>query len=138
MKRIDSLVSSIQSLLTEAVSQLKRHPSLPGLVQPIFFFISEVMEQVNDNHPAKETYQAAIPELLKIVNTLVTNRQTQVLALDTLYDVIIQGDCLRGQWKPIISCLKVRCTLLLIITHRKSPPRISAQKVSSAFLTPHS
>ncbi|CBK25543.2 uncharacterized protein [Blastocystis hominis] len=99
-------LSSIQSLLTEAVSQLKRHPSLPGLVQPIFFFISEVMEQVNDNHPAKETYQAAIPELLKIVNTLVTNRQTQVLALDTLYDVIIQGDCLRGQWKPIISCLK--------------------------------
>ena len=131
MKRIDSLVSAIQSLLTEAVSQLKRHPSLPGLVQPIFFFISEVMEQVNDNHPAKEAYRAAIPELLKIVNTLVTNRQTQALALDTLYDVIIQGDCLRGQWKPIISCLKVRC-LTLLVTRRKSQPPISARKVSSA------
>ena len=111
MKRIDSLVAPIQSVLTEAANQLKRHPSLPGLVQPMMFFISEVMEQVNDDHPAKEAYQATIPELLKVVNTLVTNRQTQSLALDTLYDVIIQGDCLRGQWKPIISCLKVRSLL---------------------------
>lgn len=73
----------------------------------MMLFISEVMEQINDNHPQKEVYQSVLPELMKVVNGLVSNRLTQALALDTLYDIIIQGDCLRGQWKPIISCLKV-------------------------------
>lgn len=105
--RISTILPEIQSLVTESITQLKRHPALPSLVQSMMFFISEVMEQVNDNHPQKEVYQSVLPELMKVVNGLVGNRLTQALALDTLYDVIIQGDCLRGQWKPIISCLKV-------------------------------
>ena len=107
MARISTILPEIQSLVTESITQLKRHPALPSLVQSMMFFISEVMEQVNDNHPQKEVYQSVLPELMKVVNGLVGNRLTQALALDTLYDVIIQGDCLREQWKPIISCLKV-------------------------------
>lgn len=48
-----------------------------------------------------------VPDLLKVVNSLLANRLSQATALDALYDVIIQGDCLKGSWKPIISGLKV-------------------------------
>lgn len=71
------------------------------------FFISEVLEQINDHHPQQAEYEKKVPDLLKVVHTLVVNGATQMQALDTLYDVIIQGDCLRGHWKQIISCLKV-------------------------------
>ena len=48
-----------------------------------------------------------VPDLLKVVNSLLANRLSQATALDALYDVIIQGDCLKGSWKPIVSGLKV-------------------------------
>lgn len=108
MNRLASLLPEFTSLLHEATSQLKRHLALPSLTQPIFFFVSEVLEQINEHHPQQAEYEKVVPELLKVVNTLVINSNTQVQALDTLYDVIIQGDCLKGNWKQIVSCLKVQ------------------------------
>ena len=95
------------SLINEASIQLKRHAALPSLTQSILFFVSEVLEQINEHHPQQEEYEKVIPDLLKVVNGLVINSYTQSQGLDTLYDVIIQGDCLKGHWKPLISCLKV-------------------------------
>lgn len=108
MPRVFSLLDVLTALLEEVLIQLKKHASLPMLTQPILFFISEVLEQINENHPEKERYAQHVPALLKAVNTLITNKLSQAQALDTLYDVIIQGDCLRGNWKPIVSALKVR------------------------------
>lgn len=105
--RVYSLLDALTALLEEVLTQLKKHASLPTLTQPILFFISEVLEQVNENHPEKARYAEHVNDLLKVVNALVTNKNSQAQALDTLYDVIIQGDCLRGNWKPIVSSLKV-------------------------------
>lgn len=105
--RVSSLLESITALLNEALLQLKKHSALPSLTQPTLFFISEVLEQINENHEHKALYAQYMNDLLKIVNSLVTNKLSQAQALDTLYDVIIQGDCLKGNWKPILSCLKV-------------------------------
>lgn len=107
MPRVYSLLDALTALLDEVLTQLKKHPSLPALTQPMLFFVSEVLEQVNENHPEKARYAQQVPPLLKLVNSLVTNKLSQAQALDTLYDVIIQGDCLRGNWKPIVSALKV-------------------------------
>ena len=107
MPRVYSLLDALTALLDEVLTQLKKHPSLPALTQPMLFFVSEVLEQVNENHPEKARYAQQVPSLLKLVNSLVTNKLSQAQALDTLYDVIIQGDCLRGNWKPIVSALKV-------------------------------
>lgn len=107
MSRLVSLLPALSELITEAVSQLKKHLALPSLTQIIMFFISEVLEQINEHHPQQVEYEKAVPSLLKVVNALVTNNRTQAQALDTLYDVIIQGDCLKNNWKSILSCLKV-------------------------------
>ena len=93
--RVYSLLDALTALLDEVLTQL------------MLFFVSEVLEQVNENHPEKARYAQQVPSLLKLVNSLVTNKLSQAQALDTLYDVIIQGDCLRGNWKPIVSALKV-------------------------------
>lgn len=102
-----TLLPAFSELITEAVNQLKKHLALPSLTQTIMFFVSEVLEQINEHHPQEAEYEKVVPDLLKVVNTLVVNPRTQVTALDTLYDVIIQGDCLKNKWKPIVSCLKV-------------------------------
>ena len=107
VKRLTPLLPKLSDLFTEAVSQLKKHTALPSLTQLLFFFVSEVLEQINEHHQQQAEYEKVVPALLKMVNNLVVNPFTQAQALDTLYDVIIQGDCLRGNWKQIISCLKV-------------------------------
>lgn len=105
--RLASILPSLSTLVNEATIQLKRHPALPSLTQSILFFVSEVLEQINEHHPQHEEYEKVVPDLLKVVNGLVINSYTQAQGLDTLYDVIIQGDCLKGHWKPLITCLKV-------------------------------
>ena len=107
VSRLASLLPALTSLINEASIQLKRHAALPSLTQSILFFVSEVLEQINEHHLQQEEYEKVVPDLLKVVNGLVINNYTQTQGLDTLYDVIIQGDCLKGHWKPLISCLKV-------------------------------
>ena len=101
-------MTEIAAILSDAVVSLKHHAALPSLTQHILLFISNVLQQVNDNHAQSALYESVVPELLRVLSSLLSNRATQAAALDTLYDVIIQGDCLRGNWKPIVSSLKVR------------------------------
>ena len=51
--RVYSLLDALTALLDEVLTQLKKHASLPALTQPMLFFVSEVLEQVNENHPEK-------------------------------------------------------------------------------------
>lgn len=104
---LDPHLTSITQLLTEVPSTLRHHAALPGLTQPIFLFVSSVLQQINDHPSEASSFVSIVPDLLKVVNSLLANRSSQTIALDSLYDVIIQGDCLKGNWKPIISGLKV-------------------------------
>ena len=69
-------------------------------------------------------------DLLKVTSNLLTGKTTQTIALEAVYDVIIQGDCLKGNWKPIISGLKVGmmnwCTNVMI-GRRLQPARIAVK-----------
>lgn len=104
---LSSMLPVLAELLNEMTTTLKRHASIPALAQPTLLFISSVLEQINDGHAEMETFKASLPELLKVTNNLLTGKTTQAIALEAVYDVIIQGDCLKGNWKPIVSGLKV-------------------------------
>ena len=101
------MLPTLTELLLEMTTTLKRHASIPSLTQPTLLFVSAVLQQINDGHAEVETLKASVEGLLKVTNNLLTGKTTQAIALEALYDVIIQGDCLKGNWKPIISGLKV-------------------------------
>ena len=100
---VASQLSPLTTLLGEIPSALKKNAALPSLAPLTLQFVASVLQQINDGHPQSELFKAALPELLKTTNALLA----QTTALDSLYDVIIQGDCLAGNWKPIVSSLKV-------------------------------
>lgn len=105
---VASQLSPLTTLLGEIPSALKKNAALPSLAPLTLQFVASVLQQINDGHPQSELFKAALPELLKTTNALLVSKTTQTTALDSLYDVIIQGDCLAGNWKPIVSSLKVR------------------------------
>lgn len=107
---VASQLSSLTTLLGEIPSALKRNAALPSLAPLTLQFVASVLQQINDGHPQSELFRAALPDLLKTTSALLTSKTAQTMALDSLYDVIIQGDCLKGNWKPIVSSLKVGAT----------------------------
>ena len=104
---VASQLPSLTTLLGEIPSALKKNASLPSLAPLTLQFVASVLQQINDGHPQSEQFKVALPELLKTTNALLVSKTAQAMALDSLYDVIIQGDCLAGNWKPIVSSLKV-------------------------------
>ena len=108
---VASQLSPLTTLLGEIPSALKKNAALPSLAPLTLQFVASVLQQINDGHPQSELFKAALPELLKTTNALLVSKTAQTTAqttaLDSLYDVIIQGDCLAGNWKPIVSSLKV-------------------------------
>ena len=100
---VASQLSPLTTLLGEIPSALKKNAALPSLAPLTLQFVASVLQQINDGHPQSELFKAALPELLKTTNALLVSKT----GLDSLYDVIIQGDCLAGNWKPIVSSLKV-------------------------------
>lgn len=109
-KRVGELpfmLPTLTELLLEMTTSLKHHASIPALTQPTLLFVSAVLQQINDGHAETETLKASVADLLKVTSNLLTGKATQAIALEAVYDVIIQGDCLKGNWKPIISGLKV-------------------------------
>ena len=104
---VASQLSPLTMLLGEIPSALKKNAALPSLAPLTLQFVASVLQQINDGHPQSELFRAALPDLLKTTNALLVSKTAQTTALDSLYDVIIQGDCLAGNWKPIVSSLKV-------------------------------
>ena len=104
---VASQLSPLTTLLGEIPSALKKNTALPSLAPLTLQFVASVLQQINDSHPQSELFRAALPDLLKTTNALLVSKTAQTMALDSLYDVIIQGDCLAGNWKPIVSSLKV-------------------------------
>ena len=100
---VASQLSPLTTLLGEIPSALKKNAALPSLAPLTLQFVASVLQQINDGHPQSELFKAALPELLKTTNALLVSKTAQT----SLYDVIIQGDCLAGNWKPIVSSLKV-------------------------------
>ena len=114
---LSSMLPTLTELLLEMTTTLKRHAAIPALTQPTFLFVSAVLQQINDGHAEVETLKASVADLLKVTSNLLTGKATQAIALEAVYDVIIQGDCLKGNWKPIISGLKVGMSGLICMSY---------------------